>query len=109
MRALERRQAILEVLCERRFEKIDNLASEFNVTRRTIENDVLELSLTYPLFTKTGTYGGVYITDDYYLGKAYLSETQLSVLNKLLPTLDTDDKQVMESIIKKFGRKKLGG
>ena len=38
--AVERRQAILEILCERRHEKIDNLAFEFEVERRTIRRDI---------------------------------------------------------------------
>ena len=73
MKATERRQAILEALCERRQDKIENLAFEFDVTERTIRNDVLELSLTYPIYTVAGRYNsGVFIADDYYLGKQYL-------------------------------------
>lgn len=51
MKALERRQALLELLCERRYEKMANLAFEFGVSRQTIQNDVLELSLSYPIYT----------------------------------------------------------
>ena len=36
MKAIERRQAMLELLCERRHEKIENLAFEFGVGRKTI-------------------------------------------------------------------------
>ena len=35
----ERREAILKVLCQRRQDKIDNLAFEFGVSVRTIKND----------------------------------------------------------------------
>ena len=42
----ERREAILKVLCQRRQDKIDNLAFEFGVSVRTIKNDIEELSLT---------------------------------------------------------------
>lgn len=38
MTASERRNAILEVLCLRRFETVSNLAFEFDVTDRTIRN-----------------------------------------------------------------------
>ena len=41
----ERREAILKVLCQRRQDKIDNLAFEFGVSVRTIKNDIEELSL----------------------------------------------------------------
>ena len=36
----ERRQMILETLCQRRYEKIENLATEFEVSRRTITYDI---------------------------------------------------------------------
>ena len=45
----ERRQMILEVLCRRRYEKIDNLATEFEVSRRTITYDIQVLSCSYPI------------------------------------------------------------
>ena len=66
MKAIERRMAILETLCERKFDKVENLAFEFNVSEWTIRQDILELSLSYPIYTKTGKYGGgVYIAEDY--------------------------------------------
>ena len=106
MTASERRMAILEVLCERRREKIANLAFEFGVTTRTIKNDLLELSLSYPVYTTVGRYhGGVYISDDYYLGKQYLSEEELKLIISLQATVDDDQRRLLQSIVKKFGRK----
>ena len=54
MTASERRNAILEVLCFRRFDTVANLAFEFGVTDRTIRNDILTLSLEYPIYTTKG-------------------------------------------------------
>ena len=54
----ERREAILKVLCQRRQDKIDNLAFEFGVSVRTIKNDIEELSLAHPIETVRGRYGG---------------------------------------------------
>jgi DeoR/GlpR family transcriptional regulator of sugar metabolism len=48
--ALERREAILEVLIERKNEKMINIAYEFSVSKRTIEQDILVLSLSYPIY-----------------------------------------------------------
>lgn len=105
VRATERRQAILEAVCDRRFEKVDNLAFEFGVHRNTILNDVLELSLSYPIYTKTGRHdGGVYVAEDYHLGKRYLTPEEKELLEVLLPGLGDDQRKVMESIIRKFGR-----
>ena len=54
----ERREAILRVLCQRRQDKIDNLAEEFGVSVRTIKNDIEELTLAHPIETVRGRYGG---------------------------------------------------
>ena len=107
MTALERRQAILEVLCERRHDKVANLAFEFGVSTRTIKNDILELSLSYPVYTMTGRYhSGVYIADDYYPGKQYLTEEQLELIISLQSQVGDDQRRILESIVKKFGKSK---
>ena len=54
MKANERRMAILEALCERRREQVANLAFEFGVTEWTIRQDILTLSLSYPVYTVQG-------------------------------------------------------
>ena len=107
MKAIERRQALLELLCERRYEKMANLAFEFGVSRQTIQNDVLELSLSYPIYTSVGN-NGVYVQEDYYLGKTYLSYAQEELLKRLYSTCNDADKKTLQSIIKKFG-KQTGG
>ena len=105
MTALERREAIIKVLFKRRHEKIENLAFEFDVNEKTIRRDILELSLSYPIYTSTGRYrSGVYIAEDYYFGKQYLSDVQLQTIISLLDKVDDDRREVLESIIKDFGR-----
>ena len=70
LKANERRQKILEILCVRRQETMENLAQEFNVTTRTIRNDIEELTLAHPIETVRGRYGGgVRVADGYYLGR----------------------------------------
>ena len=49
LKANERRQKILEILCVRRQETMENLAQEFNVTTRTIRSDIEELTLAHPI------------------------------------------------------------
>ena len=105
MKALERRQAILELLCERRSDTFENLAFEFSVSKMTIYRDVLELSLSYPIYTKSGRHeGGVYVAEDYYLGKQYLSSQQKELLETLSSSVGDNQRKVLESIIRKFGR-----
>ena len=105
MTASERRNAILEVLCMRRFDTVENLAFEFGVTGRTIRNDILILSLEYPIYTAKGYQGGIYVDEMYRLGKSYLKDEQQELLERLLPGLDGKDKEVMKAILKTFGLK----
>ena len=54
LKANERRQKILEILCVRRQETMENLAQEFNVTTRTIRSDIEELTLYGLVSWRTG-------------------------------------------------------
>lgn len=105
MTASERRNALLEDLCMRRFEKVSNLAFQYGVTERTIRNDILILSLEYPIYTAKGNGGGVYVDENFRLGKVFLKSEQQELLEKILPGLDEKDSEVMKSIIKTFGLK----
>lgn len=106
MTAAERRQAILEVLCMRRHETRENLANEFGVSKWTIEYDVLNLMLTYPVYTVQGNGGGIYVTDNFRLDRPRMNEKQTALLQKVLLTLSGEDKETMETIIKIYGGKK---
>ena len=106
MTAAERRQAILEALCVRRHDTRENLAFEFGVSKRTIEYDVLELSLTYPIYTTQGNGGGIHVVDGFHLDKPRLNEKEIALLSKILPTLTGEDKKTMSEILKKYGGKK---
>ena len=106
MKASDRREAILRIMCKRRHETVSNLAFEFDVCARTILRDVHELSLSYPIYTVCGkSYGGVYVEEDYYLGKQYLTPQQEAVLKKIMGQADAADKQEIQTIIEKFSRK----
>ncbi len=103
MRPSERREKILELLCTRRHETIDNLAKEFEVAPRTIKYDIEELTLTYPIETVRGRYGGgVKVKDGYYVGRKYLKTAQKNLLLKLLPTLAKKDAEIMKTILNDF-------
>ena len=101
---IERRQRIIEILNMRRSEKIENLAFEFDVTRRTIENDIQVLSCSYPIDTKTGPTGCVYVQDGFDLYERYLTAKQFEVLERLKGTATGEDAKVLETIMKSFGR-----
>lgn len=98
----ERRQNILKVLCERRYEKIDNLAAEFNVSRRTVSYDIQILSCTYPIYSETGPYGGVCIYEGFNLGMKYLTKEQAEFLESILHNYSDKEKEILVEILNTF-------
>ena len=100
--ALERRQEILEVLCERRRESVENLATEFGVNERTIRRDIEYMTLSYPIYTVPGKGGGVYVGEGYRLSKKYLTDKQAELLEELSKGLTGNELAVMQSILKTF-------
>jgi len=103
LRPNERRLALLEVLCARRYDTIRNLAREFRVCERTIRYDIEELTLAYPLETVQGNGGGVKVADGYFIGRKYLKPSQQQLLQKLTALLTGEDLIIMQSIFTDFG------
>lgn len=104
--ANERRLALLEKLCARRYDKIENLAFEFGVDRRTIERDVELLSISHPIYTTKGTGGGVHIMEGYDLYRKYLTDKQCKFLEEIAITVTGDEQAIVLSILKEFSKKK---
>ena len=103
MGANERRQKIMETLCHRRQEIMANLAFEFGVSVRTIRNDIDILSLSYPLETVRGRYGGgVRVMDGFYMNRKYLKPEQRDLLVRLSQNLSGKDLAVMNGILQEF-------
>lgn len=93
MGTAERRAAIIKTLCRRRHETMMNLALEFGVSERTIRRDIEVLSLTEPIYTQTGRYGGgVYVVEDYSIDRMYVSEEEAEVLRKLYVMAENQQK-----------------
>ena len=107
MNALERRQVLIELLCERRYDKMSNLAFELGVSRRTICRDIQELSLSYPIYTECSRgNAGVYIEENYYLGKQYLRQEEEELLQKLILEKTGEDKARLIKILERFSKPK---
>ena len=102
----ERRRAIVEELQTRGYAKRGNLAFEFGVSMRTIDNDLLHLTEEIPFFITKGKGGGVFLQKDFCTErrKQYLTDKQRSVLERLAEGLDSEDKSVVESILTVFAR-----
>ncbi len=106
MKPEERRQAIIELLCQQRQMTMKELASKFGVSIRTIYYDIEILSLAYPLVTMQGKHGGVYVMEGFHLRKRYLSPVQQAFLEQLAHTLDGEDLDIMLSILRDFALKR---
>ena len=103
----ERRQEIMETLCHRRQETMANLAFVFGVSVRTIRNAIDCLSLSYPLETIRGRYGGgVRVMDGFYMNRKYLKPEQKELLERLGAQLSGNDLVIMNSIFKDFALNK---
>ncbi|MBQ7921495.1 MAG: HTH domain-containing protein [Clostridia bacterium] len=103
MRPNERREAILKALCRRRQDTIVNLANEFGVSIRTIKYDIDELTLSHPIETIRGRYGGgVKVADGYYIGRKYLKPRQRELLLRVQTELSDEDAILMQSILDDF-------
>lgn len=89
MEADERRRELLALLCRKRHETVSALAAHFGVSERTILRDVACLSLSVPLYTRSGRYhGGVYLMEGYFPDRPYLSRQDLQLLSTLLGRLE---------------------
>lgn len=104
--AVDRRQLLLEYVSDRRFATIDELASEFSVSRRTIERDIRLLSCSYPIITENWRGGGVRAMDGWYLTHRYLHEDQEALLRSLLSGFASEEQKIMEQILTAFAKPK---
>ena len=98
----ERRQKLLEVLCQRRFDTAGRLAQEFNVSRGTIHSDIEILTCSYPLETIQGGHGGVKVADWFHLDRRTLNSNEITFLRRVGESLDAADREKLELIIVQF-------
>ena len=95
----ERRRQLIAVLYERQCDTIGNLAFEFDVSPHTIRHDIRALELEYPIYTKVGPCGGVFIFDSSRLQQRWLTVRQRELLMGMCHTLDGEKALLMKSII----------
>ena len=107
MAPAHRRMEIISNLCARGHATIRELTWEFDVSRRTIMNDVIVLSFDYPIYTKSGEGGGVFITENYKPYANTLTETELETLCRLYGKAEGKEKEILFRIIHKYGADKL--
>ena len=95
----ERRRRLITVLYERQNDTVGNLAFEFSVSSHTIRNDIRVLESEYPIYTKVGMGGGVFILDSSRLQQRWVTVRQRELLMDLCDTLENEQALLMKSII----------
>ena len=107
MNTADRRAEIINILLVRRRITAKELAEEFNVTVRTIQNDIQALSLGFPIYTRQGGDGGIFVGDNYKPYMNTLTPLELKVLHEMYGLADGIHKKVLFQLIRKYGPDKL--
>ena len=87
------------MIYERQQDTIGNMAFEFGVSSHTIRDDIRVQELEYPIYTRRGAYGGVFILDSSRLQQRWLTVHQRELLMDVCSVLDDERALLMKSII----------
>ena len=90
---------MIAALYERHNDTVGNRAFEFDVSFHTIRNDIRVLELEYPIYTRMGAGGGVFILDSSRLQQRWLTIRQRELLVDVCSVLDDERALLMKSII----------
>ena len=102
--AVARRSEIVRILrcCKRT--TMPRLAAELGVNIRTIQRDIMTLTVDegYPINTEPGNGGGLYLSDYRHPHKKILSKEQIRVLEGLVREIDQYRASVLTGILKTY-------
>ena len=107
MTAAYRRMEIVSILVVNGHVTSKELAQEFGVARRTILNDVAALTYGYPIYTKPGAGGGIFIMEGYKPYNNTLTPYEQEKLKKMYDAAEGEDKEILKRVLKKYGAYKL--
>ena len=107
MNAAERRNEIISILIVRHHATTKELAIEFDVNVRTIKNDIQALSFAYPIYTKPGVAGGIFMGGHYNPHDNSLTPKELETLKEVYEGAEDKHKEVLAQILHKYGPDKL--
>lgn len=107
MNTADRRAEIVSILLVKRRITAKELADEFNVTVRTIQNDIQALSLGFPIYTKQGGDGGIFVGENYKPYMNTLTPLELKVLQEMYELAEGIHRKILFQILCKYGPEKL--
>ncbi len=105
MTATERKLNIIKFLFSSRYATMKNIAEHFNVSVRTVQRDIDEISLFVPIYVKTGRYdGGVYVLNSGSDIFGSLNKTEKHLIKKAVviasEKLDENENIILADLIK---------
>lgn len=104
--ANDRRAEIIRILSSNGHETMSNLASWFNVSRRTICYDIELLTASHPIETARGRYGCVKLLNGYGKYQNHLSQDEQNILLEMALDLSCDRyRQAVIKILHRLGSK----
>ena len=103
----ERQEAIWDIILQRKFETVPNIADELGVCTRTIYGDVSKMRKKYPIEPISGKYGGVYLVHKPHNAAMHLTPLQEITLQELIFSQPMEIQQVLQSILDAFARKHI--
>lgn len=101
---IDRLEAVRDYLIVHHKTTYAELMREFGTSRSTAKRDIEQLSLSLPIKTVNGRYGGIFLDPMYNPNKIYLSSKEEIFLQRLLPGLQPEDQETMMSILRKFSK-----
>ena len=105
MTSFERRLSMLYFITKSGYCKMSELADKYLVSDRTIRRDIVFLSRYVPIFTKSGVNGAVFLLGDYRNEMfRYLSYDEEALLRRIMETLSSTEKNIVNNIINKFSQ-----
>ena len=107
MDTADRRMEIVSILMVRHHTTAGELAEELGVSVRTIHNDIRALSYGYPIYTRQGENGGVFMRDGYRPYGNTLTRMELKVLCDLYRMAGGEYRKILSQVIRKYGPDKL--
>ncbi len=107
MNAADRRMEIVSILVVSGHVTARELAQEFGVCMRTIRNDITYISYGYPIYTKPGAGGGIFIMDGYKPYNKTLTPYEQEKLKEMYDTTEGENKKILERVLRKYGAYKL--
>ena len=101
---IDRRTAIMDVLYQRRWDTMSNLAHEFGVSRQTIQKDITSLSLDHPeIDVRSGRHnGGVFIKQGFRSDRKYLRPEEIELLEYLRDKLSGKKRLILDALLRRL-------